>query len=346
MLNKLYLSKLLFSSLLVCSSLYAGTTKCEDCHDSLTKNSAALHYTISKPNSPETKYWDDFLHSGTKDITVYIRDLSRKDAQAALWFITTGGKHGFAARQATSQERIYLEDAIKQVALSYSSGANSGRGLQEWSQVSTANHAGHLHLQMIYKQIDELKKDNVELKFKVSNLEKEIDFLKIAKKETDERLVKAEERVDDLNNKLNNIYDDLKTESTSRAADIEKLSQSIKDQVALNAKSFKEHNDQFLRSLPTVLKPIMDDMKKMADSSEKRLAGVLEKNRKEAMDREKQLREDAKESRDKYIELLLAKIERLEKREKGSLVTLFSPKVGEEENSEPFGSLSPDLMIH
>ena len=254
---------LVLSSLLLNTASYAGNTKCDDCYDLSTKHAAALHYTTSKPNSPETKYWDDYIYSGQKDITVYVRDLSRKDAQAALWFITTGGKYGFAAREATPQERTFLEDAIKNVAISYSQqGVKSGRGLQEWSQVSNANHAGHLHLQMIYKQIDSLKSEVNTLNLRVTLLEK-------AKEEglAEIKLIRAEANQAKLDSdkKFTSLSDTLIADSNARKEEMKKLPALL----AKNSQDIKAMMDKYEENWKTTLTAWTTNLDKERDEREK-----------------------------------------------------------------------------
>jgi len=154
-MRKLHL--VLLGSLVLASHLSA---KYGDQFEQGTQSSAAFHYQVQQSSSLQNKWWGDYCASG-KPIHLYVDELASKDSEAALWFLTTGGKNGFSSKQATLDEEKSLYSAMSKVAKQYSSSPNNKQGLEAWK--NSTNSAGHIHLQMIYSKIDELEVHNKKL---------------------------------------------------------------------------------------------------------------------------------------------------------------------------------------
>lgn len=189
------------TALLSAASTHAHypTTEAEKLYDRGTKLAAGLHRTVSNPRSQEAKWWGDFEKSG-KGILIYVEDLATKDSEAAMWFLVTGGKYGFSSRKATQDEERLILSAMQKVAKSFASSENKREGHEKWIGMDTAHQAGHVHLNMIYNQIDDLKKANQELFARVGALETkngilegEIRGLKVMNRNLEERMVKLQE---------------------------------------------------------------------------------------------------------------------------------------------------------
>lgn len=61
-------------------------------------------WDVKKTQTLTDRYWSDFTASKLP-IVKYIKKVSKTEPQAALWFLTTGGKNGFASRAATPEEK-------------------------------------------------------------------------------------------------------------------------------------------------------------------------------------------------------------------------------------------------
>ena len=153
-------------------------------------NLVLLGSSYSKINIEE-KHWDDFLKSN-KNIVQYVHDLSFVDQKAAAWFLLTGGKHGFSSKQATDEEAASLISAMKKVAIAFGNATDKTQGIQEWAKVKSSVEASHVHLNIIYKEIDYLKKltdkkntEIIGLKSEVNNLTSQVSFLNTAKAEAE-----------------------------------------------------------------------------------------------------------------------------------------------------------------
>jgi peptidoglycan hydrolase CwlO-like protein len=208
----------LSAAFLVTSASFAAPV-CDSCADNeySKRDTAAFQNTIRPDSQEAKKWWDDYVNSGERNIAKYIDQLAERDHKAATWFLLTGGKYGFSKRKITPDEEVSIRSAMEKVAKGYSkSSASQEGGLEEWSVITEKNHPGHLHLEMIYKEIKDLKKTNSDLKVQLGDLkselkntkgrldetEKKIEQTKGTLTETSQKLLKAEERIDKLQNDM------------------------------------------------------------------------------------------------------------------------------------------------
>ena len=219
-------SLVVMTALLSTASTHAHypTTEAEKLYDRGTQLAAGFHRTISNPRSQEAKWWGDFEKSG-KGILIYVEDLATKDSEAAMWFLVTGGKYGFSSRKATQDEERLILSAMQKVAKSFASSENKREGHEKWIGMDTAHQAGHVHLNMIYNQIDDLKKANQELFARVGALEAkngilegEIKGLKVMNSSLEERLL--------------GVQNDLKEERKQREAERESMKRESAENLA------------------------------------------------------------------------------------------------------------------
>ena len=261
----------------------------ESLYDRGTQLGAAFHRTVSNPISQESKWWSDFENS-KENILIYVEKLASKDSEAAMWFLVTGGKHGFSARQATQEEEKLILSAMQKVAKSFASSENKKEAYEKWVGMEKAHQAGHIHLKMIYQQIDELKRANESLSLRVGALEtKNVVLENALQSEREER----RKDVKNLNDQLSKTEEKLKEERLERIKDIKALHdqriQDAKDHqeaidravAAAEEKSAKQFRDWFV------------EFKQQAEDSRKEQSEMI-----------KSLREERKESTDKFLQVI------------------------------------------
>ena len=220
----------------------------------------AFHRTVGNPVSQEGKWWGDFEKSG-KAILIYVDELASKDSEAAMWFLVTGGKYGFSSKTATQDEQQLILSAMQKVAKSFAASENKKAAYESWVGMEKAHQAGHVHLQMIYNQIDELKKTvdtlNTKIggmereigdqKIKIGLLEGEIRGLKVVNSSLEERIVKLQE-------------EQLKTEAKLESSRLDR----IKDLKELNEQRIaaEENAEKRFQAFFGVFKAQADESKK------------------------------------------------------------------------------------
>lgn len=195
----------------------------------------AFHRTVSSPLSQEAKWWGDFEKSN-KDIHVHIKDVADIDPEAAMWFLLTGGKYGFSNRQGTSEEQALLLSAMQKVAQSFASAGNKREAYEKWVGMEKAHQAGHVHLEMIYQQIDDLKKANESLNLRVGALEVKNSVL-------EERILGVQKKNSDLEERLS------KTEAKNQS-----LEEKLDAERELRETQLKQHHDKMLQHKDDILK--------------------------------------------------------------------------------------------
>lgn len=267
------------------SSASFAETECDSYHDEYAnRNAAAFHHTISKSNSSEAQWWDDYVNSGERNIVKYVDDLADRDHKAATWFLLTGGKYGFAKRKATSDEELSLLSAMKKVARGYSqSSASQEGGLEEWSVIIGENHPGHLHLKMIYKEIKDLKKTNSDLKVQFGDL----------KSETSQKLLGADERLHKLRNDMAEETKSRSDEINKRNEEADTLSQQgTERKISEVTERFAQEDAEF-----------QDTEKRLREERERLLKEEKEERekRKEAFEAFKREYEKREEEREKWL---------------------------------------------
>jgi mRNA-degrading endonuclease toxin of MazEF toxin-antitoxin module len=172
MLKKLG-SRLVLSSLLLTSTTFAAQVAYDREHpyvDPATTRAAAFRHTVTRLGSDEAQWWGDYVDSGERDIAVYVDRVAAMNPKAAAWFLLTGGANGFTRDPATPEQSRRLLSAMGKVAAAFSSSGNARVGLETWARAAAANDAGHLHLQMLGRQIADLKRANAALSVEVAGL--------------------------------------------------------------------------------------------------------------------------------------------------------------------------------
>ncbi len=78
-----------------------------------------VSFTVSASDLQDA-YWEGWLEAKKQNrslkIVPYVHDLSKKDCQAASWFLIKGGKYGFAKREATDREKILMKESFETIA--------------------------------------------------------------------------------------------------------------------------------------------------------------------------------------------------------------------------------------
>lgn len=169
----------LSAALLLTTSMAQARTL--DRYDTETKAAATAAYSVE-----QNTWWDDFTRSGKK-IVDHIEDVSKSNPQAAMWFLLTGGKMGFASRQATDEEATKMFSAMRNIATHFGNAANKAQGLEAWKDVAQ-NRAGQVHLDMIYQKIDDLEKQVSDLKADLGQSRIEASLLKAQVGSLEERI--------------------------------------------------------------------------------------------------------------------------------------------------------------
>jgi cell division protein FtsB len=288
-----------FGSLLTLSSLLLTTTafaKNPDLREDSVSRAAAFHHTVSNPRSEESRWWSDYVRSGD-EITAHVEHLASTNPQAAMWFLLTGGANGFSKEQATSEQATRLVSAMKRVASSFLS-SRSAEGLETWAHVKASLQAGHVHLQMLNRQIEELKKENGELRVEVAGLKAEVKSLKGEVKSLSERLEQEqkERRADSarLEKEQKERLADVKASKEEVRVLLERgmadLQQRIKDGEAHTASMMKDGEVH----TASMMKLLADQIKEFSDIFDKKLLATEDRLKNEAAAREATLvaRED------------------------------------------------------
>lgn len=155
----------LSAALLLTTSL--AQARKSDEFDAQTRAQAEISYTTE-----QNTWWKEYVESGKK-AAQYIQDISSEKPQAAMWFLLTGGKYGFANRQATAEEAGQMFKAMHNIAKHFGNAANKGQGIEAWKDVAQ-HRAGQAHLDMIYKKIDELEETNKLLNARLASVEEKL----------------------------------------------------------------------------------------------------------------------------------------------------------------------------
>lgn len=172
----------LSAALLLTTSM--AQARVSDRYDAETKAATKLAFTQEQDG-----WWGGFEVERAKSgiqIVDYIKKVSESNPEAAMWFLLTGGKWGFANRQATEEETKTMVAAMGNIARHFQ--ASGLKAAEKFEDVAKQTLAGQAHLDMIYGKIDALEKANAELEANLGFAQREIALLKEQQTE-DRRLI-------------------------------------------------------------------------------------------------------------------------------------------------------------
>lgn len=127
--------------------------------DRVSVQYSARPLTFSKKPiiTKEDQWWSDY-QSSKNNIVKYVHDISKSNPEAAAWFLLTGGKNGFANRQATSEEEKLLMVAVNNIAPTFTKIDRKN----EWmTPIRSENPVGKAHYEIILKQYELVKIDEI-----------------------------------------------------------------------------------------------------------------------------------------------------------------------------------------
>lgn len=167
-------TKKLASMLALSTVLWSGVgaSGCDDYRDLEKTKTAAMKYmndaSAAQEANKQKKWWSDYKNS-KKKIVEYVSSIASTDSEAALWFIATGGIKGFSKRQATEDEASKMIGILRKVAQNlYGASSQSSKIYKDLNNV---REEGLRHVKILYKAVDDLKKDKENLNIKVNSLQ-------------------------------------------------------------------------------------------------------------------------------------------------------------------------------
>jgi chromosome segregation ATPase len=298
-----------FGSLLTLSSLLLTTTafaknpadvSCYDRDDSLAKAAAFSHTT--RLGTEEGRWWSDYCRSG-EEITSHVERLASTNPQAAMWFLLTGGANGFSDKQATDDQAARLVSAMKRVAQSFLS-SRSEEGLETWAHVKASLQAGHVHLHMLNRQVDELQRANDELQRRVDALTVRASTSEVKIADLEARLERTEKERQGLSARLEAAEKKREESERQRLADVKAskeevrvlleggmadLQRRIKDAEAYTT-SIRKDAEAHTTSM---IKLLGDQIKEFSNIFDKKLLATEDRLKKEAAAREESFKKEA-----------------------------------------------------
>lgn len=205
-------------------------SECKECHDPLKIQAAATHYTMSKRGSLENQWWDAYLKSSEKRIVYYVESISSSNREAALWFLLTGGKYGFANRKATPEEQSSMVTSMKNVAAGFY--GKGTQGVEAWKTLTQKENEGHLHVQMLYKTIESAGKEKDLLTSHLASLQTKFNDLNKVSNLAREQVIDLEKKVHSYRSLYENLLQEMekkKEEKKKKAAlkELKKQEQAI-----------------------------------------------------------------------------------------------------------------------
>jgi len=178
------------------------------------RKSAELHYTIDRHGSQEQQWWSNYQASGERSAVKYVRDIASDRPQEAMWFLLTGGLHGFRDSPATKDEEKILLQAMEIVAKRVATARSQDPSLEGWArQIASKTYAGQNHLERVMgvvarltAEVDRLTDETSVLRVRVTSLEERLEQAEKERKvdrasleqERKERKESETKRVDEL----------------------------------------------------------------------------------------------------------------------------------------------------
>jgi hypothetical protein len=150
-LNKIRKTTIALSTLLLMgTAMSTAQARYTDGISEKTKARAAAAYSAE-----QNQWWDEYTASGKK-AAEYIESVAESNPKAAMWFLLTGGKYGFANRKATDDEARMMLSAMGKIATHYGKNENKDAGLEAWKQAELTRD-GQVHLAMLYDKLNEFE---------------------------------------------------------------------------------------------------------------------------------------------------------------------------------------------
>jgi len=159
----------------------------------LALSCALASTTGAIPESDTAQWWGGWKKahraSATLNICQYVQDISGGNPQAALWFLSTGGKYGFSKRMANPEEVQNLTAAIRNVAQAIEDGTVNLHVPVSWEDEFSARKQNYVW-GLILKEQKEIKRNAIEDLFR--DVPSELDYFRKAKDKSKENTLKWE----------------------------------------------------------------------------------------------------------------------------------------------------------
>jgi hypothetical protein len=293
----------------------AHASRTRERFDEETRTAAAAAHARNCLTEEQEGWWTDYLNSKTP-ITNYIQTISHTKPEAALWFLTSGGKNGFRETPATSDEATKMFDALKNIAFHFCKPENQEKAKKAWSNLDLTK-AGQYHLDLIYDEMDALiakvetlERSNQNQVIRINALEQRITEVSADNASLKARISVLETKVDDLNDKLQKNLERHKKEMFEaqkdfRAEIIALMQQESSKQNETMAKMFAalelqqtEYQQRFDAETAKI--------RLQAEADKARLHEVIRENRQEAAERESRVKSQVQEAISRFTTVLLA----------------------------------------
>jgi chromosome segregation ATPase len=290
------------------STAYAAKTA--ERFDEQTQAKAAAVYSVE-----QNQWWDEYVKSG-KTAAFYIKCVSKNNPRAALWFLTTGGKLGFARRQATASEAEFMFAAMRNIAEHYSKAENAEDAKKAWSSLEFTRE-GKAHLEMIYEQIDALQEEvstlkgvNKEQSTRITSLEQRVEELTGVNVKLDTKVTALESKVDALHERVvSNIEahkaEMLRAHTEFEARMIALMQKNSSDQAAYMMQMFADFRAD-REAYEQRLDAKVGEVRIQAEQDKAQLQEVIRENKREASEREARVKGEVKETISRFTTILLA----------------------------------------
>ena len=288
----------------------AYAAKAAERFDQETKTKAVAAYTVE-----QNQWWADYTNS-KKTAAYYIETISESNPRAALWFLTTGGKLGFAQRQATADEAKMMFKAMQNIAVHYSKAENQEEAKKAWSSLEFTKE-GKAHLEMIYAKIDALEAEietlkgiNLDQSTRIASLEQRVEQITGVNVKLEAKVNKLEAKVDALHDRIEANVEAHKAEMIKAHAEFEARMIALMQKNSSEQASYMMQMFADFRADRAAYEQRLDakvgEVRTQAEQDKAQLQEVIRENKQEASDREARVKGEVKETISRFTTILLA----------------------------------------